>query len=161
MRDSGQEKSCGTGLFENHANTGAPALSKGLKRMPRPGLTGEGLWRINDARMDKKAPKTHFIVSYRDPLDSKLVELCANKVGDSELGLSFVSVSDFIFENHSLVVDPGAEDLKRKFENVKTLHLSLYSILSIQEVGHKNRGLQFKQAKSNLVVLPGATTQKP
>lgn len=111
--------------------------------------------------MDKKAPKTHFIVSYRDPLDSKLVELCANKVEDSELGLSFVAVSEFIFEDRSLVVDPAAEDLKRTFENVKTLHLSLYSILSIQEVGRKNRGLQFKQAKSNLVVLPGTATQKP
>jgi len=111
--------------------------------------------------MEKKTPKTHFVVSFRDPLDSKLVELRANKVQDSELGISFVAISDFIFEQHSLVVDPTAEDLKRKFEDVKTLHLSLYSILCIQEVGHKNRGLQFKQAKSNLVVLPGSANQKP
>jgi len=65
-------------------------------------------------------PKTHFVVSYRDPLDSKLVELRANKVQDSELGLSFVSISDFVFESRSTVVDPAAEDLKRKFEDVKT-----------------------------------------
>jgi hypothetical protein len=111
--------------------------------------------------MEKKEPKTCFIVSYRDPLDSKLVELRANKVEDSELGISFVAVSDFIFERRSPVVDPVAEDLKRKFEDVKTLHLSLYSILSIQEVGRANRGLQFKKAKSNLVMLPGTGTQKP
>ena len=111
--------------------------------------------------MEKKTPKTHFVVSYRDPLDSKLVELRANKVQDSELGLSFVAISDFIFDSRSTVVDPAAEDLKRKFEDVKTLHLSLYSILSIQEVGQGNRGLQFKQAKSNLVILPGTGIQKP
>lgn len=111
--------------------------------------------------MDKKIPKTHFVVSYRDSESGKVVELRANKVEDSGLGLSFVAISDFIFESSSLVVDPAAEDLKRRLENVKTLHLSLYCILSIQEVGHKNRGLQFKQAKSNLVILPPTATQKP
>jgi hypothetical protein len=111
--------------------------------------------------MEKKTPKTHFIVAYRDPMDSKLVELKANKVQDSDLGLSFVAVSDFLFDAPGLVVDPSVEDLKKKFENVKTLHLSLYSILSIQEVGHKNRGLQFKNNRSNLVLLPGSSGLKP
>jgi hypothetical protein len=111
--------------------------------------------------MEKKAPKTHFIVTYRDAENGKVIELRANRVEDSTLGLSFVAVSDFVFEAGSLVVDPIAEDLKRRFQDVKTLHLSLYSILSIQEVGHKNRGLKFKQAKSNLVILPGTVTQKP
>lgn len=111
--------------------------------------------------MDKEPQKTHFIVSYRDAQDGKITELRANKVQDSELGLTFVSVSDFIFENRSVVVDPAAEDLRRKLEDVKTLHLSLYSILSIQEIGRSNKGLQFKQPKSNLVVLPGASALKP
>ena len=106
-------------------------------------------------------PKTHFIVSYRDPHDGKLVEIRANKVGDSELGLSFVAISDFVFEEHSVVVDPAAEDLKRRFADVKTLHLSLYSILSVQEVGRGKRGLRFKTAKSNLVLMPGTAAQKP
>lgn len=110
--------------------------------------------------MEKRAPKTHFIVSYRDAESGKVVELRANRVEDSSLGLSFVAVSDFLFESNTLVVDPTAEDLKRRLQDVKTLHLSLYSILSIQEVGHKNRGLQFKQSKSNLVILPGTVTQK-
>ena len=110
--------------------------------------------------MEKKPLKTHFVVSYRDPVDPRIVELRAHKVEDSGLGLSFVAISDFIFESRSAVVDPTAEDLKRKFEDVKTLHLSLYSILSIQEVGHRNRGLQFKQTKSNLVILPGTANQK-
>jgi len=111
--------------------------------------------------MEKKPPKTHFIVSYRDPQDGKVVELTANRVEDSTLGISFVAVSDFVFESRSLVVDPVAEDLKRRFEDVKTLHLSLYSIQSILEVGLRNRGLKFKQTKSNLVILPGNAVQKP
>jgi hypothetical protein len=36
---------------------------------------------------------------------------------------------------------------------VKTLHLSIYSIISIQEVGMEHKGLYFKKDKSNLVVL--------
>jgi hypothetical protein len=103
--------------------------------------------------VENKTPKNSYIVTYRDPLDSKVTELKANRVEDSSLGLTFVAVSDFVFEESGLVVDPAAEDLKRRFEGVKTLHLSLYSILSVQEVG-AGRGLRFKRSKSNLVLMP-------
>ena len=111
--------------------------------------------------MEKKQPKTHFLVTYRDPLDNKVVELKANQVRDSELGLTFVAVSDFVFETPSVVVDPAAEELRRRFADVRTLHLALHCILSIQEVGRANRGLRFQQAKSNLVVLPGGAPPQP
>ena len=97
--------------------------------------------------------KTFYIINYRDPKDNKTLELKAKKVTDSTLGLSFIAISDFIFDSSSLVVNPAEEDLKRKLEHVKTLHISIYSILSIEEVGSANRGLKFKKDKSNLIVL--------
>ena len=97
--------------------------------------------------------KTFYIINYRDPKDNKTLELKANKVKDSTLGLSFIAISDFIFDSSSLVVNPAEEDLKRKLEHVKTLHISIYSILSIEEVGAAHRGLKFKKNKSNLIVL--------
>ena len=97
--------------------------------------------------------KTFYIINYRDPKDHKTLELKAKKVTDSTLGLSFIAISDFIFDSSSLVVNPAEEDLKRKLEHVKTLHISIYSILSIEEVGAAHRGLKFKKNKSNLIVL--------
>ena len=97
--------------------------------------------------------KTFYIINYRDPKDNKTLELKARKVTDSTLGLSFIAISDFIFDSSSLVVNPAEEDLKRKLEHVKTLHISIYSILSIEEVGAAHRGLKFKKNKSNLTVL--------
>ena len=97
--------------------------------------------------------KTFYIINYRDPKDNKTLELKAKKVTDSTLGLSFIAISDFIFDSSSLVVNPAEEDLKRKLEHVKTLHISIYSILSIEEVGTAHRGLKFKKDKSYLIVL--------
>lgn len=97
--------------------------------------------------------KTYYIINYRDPKDNKTLELKAKKVTDSTLGLSFIAISDFIFDTNSLVVNPAEEDLKRKFEHVNTIHISIYTILSIEEVGFKHRGLKFKKDKSNLIVL--------
>jgi len=96
---------------------------------------------------------TSYIINYRDPKDNKTLELKAKKVTDSSLGLSFIAISGFIFDSSSLVVNPAEEDLKRKLEHVKTLHISIYTILSIEEVGSAHRGLKFKKDKSNLIVL--------
>jgi len=103
--------------------------------------------------------KTHYIIKYRDPNDNKTVELKARKVTDSTLGLSFIAISDFIFDSSSLVVNPAEEDLKRRFEHVKTFHTSIYTIMSIEEVGSAHKGLKFKKDKSNLIVLN--STQLP
>ena len=80
----------------------------------------------------------------------------------NERGISFVAISDFIFDTNSILVNPEEESKKLKFENIETLHLSIYSILSIAEIGENNKGLEFKKDKSNLLVLrsdqPGAPT---
>ena len=61
-----------------------------------------------------------------------------------------------MFGSASLVVNPEEEDLKRRFGDVKTLHISIYTIISIEEIGPAHKGLQFKKDKSNLLVLPGS-----
>ncbi len=108
----------------------------------------------------KAKDKTHYVITYRDPKDNKIVNLKAGSVTDSSLGLSFIAISDFIFSSSMLVVNPEEEDLKRRLTDVKTLHISIYTIISIEEVGPAHRGLHFKKDRSNLLVLPG-TVQPP
>jgi hypothetical protein len=109
--------------------------------------------------MNTKKPKTFFRISYRDPVEGKIVELKAGRVEDSNLGLGFIEISDFVFDHNTVVADLAQENLRRRLEDVKSVHLSVYTILSIEEVGTKNRGLNFKNDKSNLVVLPNAQNQ--
>lgn len=108
--------------------------------------------------MAEKNRETYFIITYRDPRSGKVMTLKARAVTDSSLGLSFVAVSDFIFDTRSRVINPEEEDQKRHFEGVKSLHLSIYSIISIEEVGLEHKGLSFKKDKSNLVVLSSDQT---
>ena len=107
--------------------------------------------------MAHKKKDTYFIITYRDPVSEKQVSIKAGTVADSTLGLSFIAVSDFVFQQNALVVNPQEEDMKRRFEDVKTLHLSIYTVLSIEEVGAQHTGLRFKKDKSKLLVLPGSS----
>ena len=102
---------------------------------------------------------TYYLVTYRDPKDGQTISLKAKKVTDSSLGLSFIALSDFMFESNMLVVNPAEEDLKKRFFSVKTIHLSIYSVLSIEEVGLEQKDLAFEKDKSNLVVFP--STPRP
>src|SRR5687768_3490450 len=105
-----------------------------------------------DASKNEKT-NTYFVITYRDPKENKIVECKAKTIRDSSLGLSFVSISDFVFTSkNSMVVDPTEEYLQKRLENVKSLHLSIYSIVSIEEVGQQI-GLKFVKDKSNLVML--------
>ena len=103
--------------------------------------------------MARKKEETMYLITYRKAKDAKVVTLKAKTVTDSSLGLSFVAISDFLFDTKSVVINPEEEDQKRQFEGMKTLHLSIYSIVSIEEVGEEHKGLKFKKDKSNLVVL--------
>ena len=102
---------------------------------------------------------TYYLVTYRDPKDGQTISLKAKKVTDSSLGLSFIALSDFMFESDMLVVNPAEDDLKKRFSSVKTIHLSIYSVLSIEEVGLEQKDLAFEKDKSNLVVFP--STPRP
>jgi hypothetical protein len=97
---------------------------------------------------------TFFRITYKEPKEGKLVALKAKKIKDSSLGLTFIAISDFIFDTATLVVNPQEEALSKQYENVKSLHLSIYNIASIEEIGLEHEGLRFDKDRSNLVVLP-------
>lgn len=98
--------------------------------------------------------KIFFLVSFKDPKENKAITLKVTDIQDSNLGLSFIRLSGFIFDESGLVIDPEEERLKARFEEVKSLHISIYSILSVTEMGAENIGLKFKKDKSKLLVLP-------
>ncbi len=112
-------------------------------------------------KTNSKKSDSCYIMTYRDPRDGSIVELKARTIRDSTLGLSFVSISDFVFETSSVVVNPVDEQMQKRFENVRSLHLSIYTIISIEEVGLKHKGLSFKQDRSNLVALPTSSPAGP
>ncbi|RME18577.1 MAG: DUF1820 family protein [Bdellovibrio sp.] len=97
--------------------------------------------------------ESFYRIYYRDPKTGKNTELKAREIGDSPLGLSFVRIADFLFDESSIVLKPAEEQLKKQLEGVKSLHLSIYSIISIEEMGLENKGLKFQKDKSNIVVL--------
>ena len=104
--------------------------------------------------MPMEKEKTYYLVTFRD--HEKLTKedtltLKVKSIGDSTLGLGFISLSDFVFEDHGPIVDPKFETLKKRFEKTKSLHLSLYSIVSVEEVGQDHPGLAFQKDKSNLL----------
>jgi hypothetical protein len=95
-----------------------------------------------------------FKVIFRDPEDMKTqLTLLVREVSDSSLGLSFVSLSGFVFNNSVLIYDHKNEQLKKRFQNTKKLHLSIYNIISIEEVGEDEKGLFFHNDRSNILVL--------
>ncbi len=103
--------------------------------------------------MAVKRDESHYVINFRDPKDGKIAELKARSIQDSRLGLSFVALSDFVFDESFLVANPTEEAMKKRFALTKSLHLSIYSIISIEERGQKNKGLKFKKNKSNVIVL--------
>jgi len=111
--------------------------------------------------MPKKRRDSYFVISYRDPKEGKILSLKSYSIQDSSLGLSFVAISDFKFDTNKVVVDPEEENLAKRLKDVKSLHLSIYSIVSIEEVGTDHEGLKFQKDKSNLFVLPTGDQPKP
>lgn len=101
-----------------------------------------------------EAEKTYYLVTFRDNeklTKSDTLTLKVKTIHDSTLGLGFISLSNFVFEDTGPIVDPKFETLKKRFENTKSLHLSLYSIISVEEVGEDHPGLKFTKDKSNLL----------
>ncbi len=102
-----------------------------------------------------RKPRNYFIISWRDPKrDGEVRSLKARRIEDSDLGPTFVCLSDFVFDTGGLVIDPEEEDLKARFADTKRLHLSIYNVLSIEERGRRNKGLQLDQERASVVFLP-------
>ncbi len=101
----------------------------------------------------KKSSSAYFVVTYRDLKEGQIHSIKAKSIVDSSLGLSFIAVSDFIFETDSVVVNPSEEALAHRFEDVKTLHLSIYCVISIEERGASPKDIKFKDDKSQLKII--------
>ena len=102
----------------------------------------------------KREQKTYYKLHYRDPESGKVITLKCQCIEDSSLGLGFIKASEFIFETKGILVKPSEEQMRQKLENVKSIHLSIYSILSIEEKGASHQGLKFQKDRSNLITLP-------
>lgn len=106
--------------------------------------------------MIPSAQAHYYVVTYRDPeklQEGKNLSLKVRRIQDSTLGLTFIELSDFVFDEHSLLVDPAQEHLKKRFENTKSFHLSIYQVISIEEVGSEHPGLTFHKDRSNLYLI--------
>ncbi|MFH1532597.1 MAG: DUF1820 family protein [Pseudomonadota bacterium] len=102
-----------------------------------------------------RKPRTYFVITWRDPTrEGAIRTLKARRIEDSDLGPTFVCLSDFVFDTGGLVIDPEEEDLKSRFADTKRLHISIYSVLSIEERGSRHPGLQLDQERSSVVFLP-------
>ena len=102
-------------------------------------------------------PETCYRITYRDVAENKVRTLRARSITDSGLGLSFVCVSDFVFDQTSKLVNPNDEAMAAQLEDVKSLHLSMYTIVCIEELGTENKGLEFEHDRSKLLVYPGGS----
>lgn len=97
---------------------------------------------------------THFVITWRDGVTGEVQSLRARSIRDSSLGLTFVAISDFVWDTESKIVNPATDALRRRFEHTKTLHVSIHTVLSIEEVGADHQGLVFEKDRSNLLVFP-------
>lgn len=94
-----------------------------------------------------------FVVTYRNPeKPNETIEVRVRNVEDSALGPAFISLSDFVFGTSTGLINPRDEYAKKRFVKTKTLHLSIYNVVTIEEVGDENPGL--KLAPKEGVVLP-------
>jgi hypothetical protein len=96
-------------------------------------------------------------VTFRTPDEGQLSTLKVREVGDSDLGPGFVCISGFVFDTGSVLLNPTEDALARRYENVRRLHLNVFAIQSIAEIGVEHPGLKLDQDRSNLVVLPTPT----
>ena len=96
----------------------------------------------------------HYLVTWRDARNGEIVTLRARHIRDSTLGLTFVALSEFVWESSSPIVNPAEEALARRFEHTKTLHLSIHAIVSIEEIGADHQGLSFEKDRTNLLIFP-------
>ena len=106
--------------------------------------------------MSAQDQHNYYTVTYRDPKDGNTVHLKAKSIKDSNLGLSFIFISDFILkgEGSSKIIDPNEEKLRNQLKGTKGIHLSIYSIIMIEEVGPSHDGLHFENDKGKILVLP-------
>jgi hypothetical protein len=97
------------------------------------------------------AEDSYFAVTWRDPEAGGSTTLRCRKVQDSDLGVGFICLSDFVFEGGRLL-NPVEDALRTRLAGTRRLHINVFSIQQIAEVGAPP-GLSLT-SRSNLVILP-------
>ena len=96
---------------------------------------------------------TCFAVTFRNE-SGDIVTLKARTVEDSSLGPSFLCIRDFLFAE-GRIVDPAQERLQRRYADTRRLHVNVFGVQAIEEIGVENPGLTLAQDRSRLILLPG------
>ena len=90
----------------------------------------------------------------------ELWELYARDIFQSELW-GFIEVEGVVFgDDTKVVVDPGAEKLRRTFEGVSRSYLPMNAIVRIDEVEREGTPRSVK-AEGNVTAFPGAMHWPP
>ena len=97
--------------------------------------------------------ETYFVITYKDVQKDEFISLRARNISDSSLGPAFIQISDFVFNESTLIVNPNEEDLKSRLKKTRSLHIALFHVVSVEEIGSDNDGLHL-EGKANVVVLP-------
>jgi hypothetical protein len=65
-----------------------------------------------------------------------------------------------VFDTTSRLLNPAEESLRKRFEHTRRLHLNVFTIQAIAEVGEEHPGLQLAAERPNVVVLPPRTPEQ-
>lgn len=104
-------------------------------------------------------PKTLHKVTFLS--HGKVYELYAQRVESGRLW-GFVEVSELVFDVHDgLVVDPTEERLRDEFRNTRTLHLTMQSVLRIEDVEKKGQSAIRDAESGEKVVTPFPLPARP
>jgi hypothetical protein len=88
--------------------------------------------------------------------NGKVYELFSEGVTSSGLW-GFIEVSDLVFDTtDSLVVDPTEEKMREEFQDARTLHLPIQSVLRVEEVEKRGQCL-IRDRESGEKVTPFPT----
>ena len=97
------------------------------------------------------ATKNIFKVSFYN--QTKVYEVYASKVYQSDLH-GFITIEELKFdERTSVVVDPGEEKLKTEFDQVKRFFVPMHAIIRIDEV-QKQGVAKISDAGENIAQFP-------
>ncbi len=99
-----------------------------------------------------------YRITFRDVAEDKFVTIKARRIAESTLGPAFVEVSDVFFDDGKLIVNPQEEALRDRFNQIQRLHVAIYHIAIIEELGTGTARLKLPRSKdgANVVILEPA-----
>ncbi len=88
---------------------------------------------------------------------SKLYEIYAKLVNQAPM-YGFIEISDIIFDDDSIVVDPAEEKIKNEFSGVKSTYIPMHSVIRIDYVEKKGTSkIQDISSKDKISYFPSPT----